>query len=98
MKIIRVYKYKGIEYSDSNELDYPSTFCLIRLLEDEEKVVSILDYGRTDRLVEYYCLLEDYESGFVAYQIEDWTEFFDRFADKLGIEILESRNEKDFRK
>ena len=98
MKIIRVYKYKGIEYSDSNELDYPSTVCLIRLLEDEEKVVSILDYGRTDRLVEYYYLLEDYESGFVTYQIEDWTEFFDRFADKLGIEILESRNEKDFRK
>ena len=98
MKIIRVYEYKGTRYSDSNKLDYSSTFCLLRLLEDEEKVVSVLDYGRTDRLAEYYYLPEDYESGFVAYQIEDWAEFLDRFANKLGIEILEYRNEKDFRK
>ena len=89
MKTAKVYKYNGIMYSNSPKLNYLSSFSLLRLLENEEKVMSVLDYGRNDHLVEYYYLPKDYESGFVDYQIEDWEEFFDRFADKLGIEIME---------
>lgn len=40
-------------------------------------------------MAEYYYILEDYQSGFLDYQIEDLNEFLDKFADRLGIEILE---------
>lgn len=88
-KLVKAYKYDGKLYSDEDHAQCLPIYTLYRKLEDEEKVTTVLDYGRTDYLSEYYYILEDYNSGFVDYQIEDLTEFLDKFADRLGIEILE---------
>ncbi len=88
-KHTKVYKYNEIIYCDAKGLKYPNTFALSGLLENEGKIMSGLDYDKSDYIAEYYYLVEDYESGFVDYQIEDWTGFLDKFAYKLGIEVLE---------
>lgn len=88
-KLVKAYKYDGKLYSDEDHAQCLPIYTLYRKLEDEEKATTVLDYGRTDYLAEYYYILEDYNSGFVDYQIEDLTEFLDKFADRLGIEILE---------
>lgn len=87
-KRIKAYKYDGKLYSDEDRVQCLPIYTLYRKLEDEEKVTTVLDYGRPDYLTEYYYLQEDYQSGFVDYQIEDLNEFLDKFADRLGIEIL----------
>ncbi len=88
-KLIKAYKYDGKLYSDEDRVQCLPIHILCRKLEDEEKITTVLDYGRHDYLAEYYYILEDYNSGFVDYQIEDLNEFLDKFADRLGIEILE---------
>ena len=40
-------------------------------------------------MAQYYYISDDYQRGIVDYQIEDLNEFLDKFADRLGIEILE---------
>lgn len=76
-------------HSDEDRVQCLLIYTLYRKLEDEEKVATVLDYGRPDYLAEYYYIPGDYQSGFVDYQIEDLNEFLDKFADRLGIEILE---------
>lgn len=88
-KLIKVYKYKDKLYSDEDPLRCIPIDYLHRELDYDGKIITILDYGCSDYLAEYYYLREDYQSGFVDYQIEDLTEFLDKFADRLGIEILE---------
>lgn len=88
-KLVKAYKYDGELYSDEDRAQCLPIYTLYRKLEDEEKITTILDYGRPDYLAEYYYIPEDYQSGFVDYQIEDLNEFLDKFADRLGIEILE---------
>lgn len=88
-KLVKAYKYDGKLYSDEDRVQCLSIYTLYRKLEDEEKVTTVLDYGRPDYLAEYYYIPGDYQSGFVDYQIEDLNEFLDKFADRLGIEILE---------
>lgn len=88
-KLVKAYKYDGELYSDEDRVQCLPIYTLYRKLEDEEKITTILDYGRPDYLAEYYYIPEDYQSGFVDYQIEDLNKFLDKFADRLGIEILE---------
>ena len=88
-KLVKAYKYDGKLYSNKDLAQCLPIYTLYRKLEDEEKVITVLDYGRPDYLAEYYYISEDYQSGFADYQIEDLNEFLDRFADRLGIEILE---------
>lgn len=88
-KLVKAYKYDGKLYSDEDRVQCLPIYTLCRKLEDEEKVTTVLDYGRPDYLAEYYYISEDYQSGFLDYQIEDLNEFLDKFADRLGIEILE---------
>ena len=88
-KLVKAYKYDGKLYSDEDHAQCLPIYTLYRKLEDEEKITTILDYGRPDYLAEYYYISDDYQSGVVDYQIEDLNEFLDRFADRLGIEILE---------
>lgn len=88
-KLIKAYKYDGELYSDEDRMQCLPIYTLYRKLEDEEKITTVLDYGRSDYLAEYYYISEDYQSGFLDYQIEDLNEFLDKFADRLGIEILE---------
>lgn len=88
-KLVKAYKYDGKLYSDEDRVQCLPIYTLYRKLEDEEKITTILDYGRPDYLAEYYYIPEDYQSGFVNYQTEDLNEFLDKFADRLGIEILE---------
>ena len=88
-KLIKAYKYDGKLYSDEDRVQCLPIYTLYRKLEDEEKITTILDYGRPDYLAEYYYIPEDYQSGFVDYQIEDLNKFLDKFVDRLGIEILE---------
>lgn len=88
-KLVKAYKYDGKLYSDEDRVQCLPIYILYRKLEDEEKVTTVLDYGHPDCLAEYYYIPEDYQSGFVDYQIEDLNEFLDKFADRLGIEILE---------
>ena len=88
-KLVKAYKYDGKLYSDEDLTQCLPIYTLCRKLEDEEKITTVLDYGRHDYLAEYYYILEGYQSGFVDYQIEDLNEFLDKFADRLGIEILE---------
>ena len=45
-----------------------------QLIEDE-LVTSVLDYGRSDYLAEFYLLQEDFENGIYDYYIEDEEEF-----------------------
>lgn len=88
MKRGKIYKHNDVLYSDSKSLNFPSTFDLYLELESEGLATSMLDYGRSDYLAEYYYLSEDYENGIADYQIEDWVKFIERFADKLGVTIL----------
>lgn len=88
-KLVKAYKYDGKLYSDEDCVQCLPIYTLYRKLEDEEKITTVLDYGRPDYLAEYYYISEDYQSGFLDCQIEDLTEFLDKFADRLGIEILE---------
>ena len=55
-----------------------------QLIEDE-LATSVLDYGRSDYLAEFYLLQEDYENGVYDYYIEDEEEFILKFKDKLGV-------------
>ena len=57
-----------------------------QLIEDE-LATSVLDYGRSDYLAEFYLLQEDYENG-CSYYIEDEEEFILKFKDKLGVEVI----------
>lgn len=88
-KLVKAYKYNGQLYSDEDRAQCLPLYTLYRKLENEEKITTVLDYGHPDYLAEYYYILEDYQSGVVDYQIEDLNEFLDKFADRLGIEILE---------
>ena len=74
------YKYKDKIYT--NEL------ALINQLIEDELVTSVLDYGRSDYLAEFYLLQEDYKAGGCDYYIEDIEEFVRKFKDKLGVEII----------
>ena len=87
-KLVKAYKYDGKLYSDEDRVQCLSIYTLYRKLEDEEKITTVLDYGRCDYLAQYYYISEDYQRGVVDYQIEDLNEFLDKFADRLGIEIL----------
>ena len=66
---------------------YKSAWSLMQQLIEDELVTSVLDYGRSDHLAEFYLLQEDYESGGCDYYIEDEEEFILKFKDKLGIEV-----------
>ena len=87
-KRIKAYKYDGKLYSNKDLAQCLPIYTLYRKLEDEEKITTVLDYGRCDYLAQYYYISEDYQRGVVDYQIEDLNEFLDKFADRLGIEIL----------
>lgn len=87
-KLVKAYKYDDKLYSNKDLAQCLPIYTLYRKLEDEEKITTVLDYGRPDYLAEYYYISEDYQSGFLDYQIEGLTEFLDKFADRLGIEIL----------
>ena len=87
-KLVKAYKYDGKLYSDEDRVQCLPIHILCRKLENEEKITTVLDYGRHDYLAEYYYILDDYQKGVVDYQIEDLNEFLDKFADRLGIEIL----------
>ena len=88
-KLVKAYKYDGKLYSNKDLAQCLPIYTLYRKLEDEEKITTVLDYGRCDYLAQYYYISEDYQRGVVDYQIEDLNEFLDKFADRLGIEILE---------
>ena len=87
-KLVKAYKYDGKLYSNKDLAQCLPIYTLYRKLEDEEKITTVLDYGRCDYLAQYYYMSEDYQRGVVDYQIEDLNEFLDKFADRLGIEIL----------
>ena len=87
-KRIKAYKYDGKLYSNKDLAQCLPIYTLYRKLEDEEKITTVLDYGRCDYLAQYYYISDDYQRGIVDYQIEDLNEFLDKFADRLGIEIL----------
>ena len=87
-KRIKAYKYDGKLYSNKDLAQCLPIYTLYRKLEDEEKITTVLDYGRCDYLAQYYYISDDYQRGVVDYQIADLNEFLDKFADRLGIEIL----------
>ena len=87
-KLVKAYKYDGKLYSNKDLAQCLPIYTLYRKLEDEEKITTVLDYGRCDYLAQYYYISDDYQRGVVDYQIEDLNEFLDKFADRLGIEIL----------
>lgn len=78
---------KKIEFKYKDKL-YESAWSLMQQLIEDELVTSILDYGRSDYLAEFYLLQEDYENGCCDYYIEDEEEFILKFKDKLGIEVI----------
>ena len=80
MKKIK-FKYKDKVYKSARSL-------MQQLIEDE-LVTSVLDYGRSDYLAEFYLLQEDYENGCCDYYIENEEEFILKFKDNLGVKILE---------
>lgn len=88
-EFIKVYKYKDNFYSAEDPIRNIPIDCLCRKLNYEGKIITILDYWPSDCLTRYYYLQEDYQRGLVDYETEDFTEFLDKFADRLGIEILE---------
>ena len=67
---------------------YKSAWSLMQQLIEDELVTSVLDYGRSDYLAEFYLLQEDFENSGCDYYIEDEEEFILKFKDKLGVEIL----------
>ena len=67
---------------------YKSAWNLMQQLIEDELATSVLDYGRSDYLAEFYLLQEDYKNGGCDYYIEDEEEFILKFKDKLGVEII----------
>lgn len=78
---------KKIEFKYKDKV-YKSAWSLMQQLIDDELVTSVLDYGRSDYLAEFYLLQEDYENSCCDYYIEDEEEFILKFKDKLGIEVI----------
>ena len=68
---------------------YKSAWSLMQQLIEDEFVTSVLDYGRSDYLAEFYLLQEDYENCGCNYYIEDEEEFILKFKDKLGVEVID---------
>ena len=81
-----MYKIDKITIEDIIFIEY-SLFLYKQRLEDE-LATSVLDYGRSDYLAEFYLLHEDYEKGVYDYYIEDEEEFILKFKDKLGVEVI----------
>lgn len=78
---------KKIKYKYKDKI-YTNEWTLMNQLIDDELVTSVLDYGRSDYIAEFYLLQEDYEAGGCDYYIEDIEEFVYKFKDKLGVEII----------
>ena len=81
-----MYKIDNLTIEDIIFIEY-SLFLYKQRLEDE-LVTSVLDYGRSDYLAEFYLLQEDFENGCCDCYIEDEEEFILKFKDKLGVEII----------
>ena len=81
-----MYKIDNLTIEDIIFIEY-SPFLYKQRLEDE-LATSVLDYGRSDYLAEFYLLQEDYENGVYDYYIEDEEEFILKFKDKLGVEVI----------
>ena len=77
---------KKIKFKYKDKL-YESAWSLMQQLIEDELATSVLDYGRSDYLAEFYLLQEDYENGVCDYYIEDEEEFILKFKDKLGVEV-----------
>ena len=78
---------KKIKFKYKDKL-YESAWNLMQQLIEDELVTSVLDYGRSDYLAEFYLLQEDYEKCCCDYYIEDEEEFILKFKDKLGVEVI----------
>ena len=78
---------KSIKFKYKDKI-YKSAWNLMQQLIEDELVTSVLDYGRSDYLAEFYLLQEDYENGVYDYYIEDEEEFILKFKDKLGVEVI----------
>ena len=78
---------KRIKFKYKDKL-YKSAWSLMQQLIEDELATSVLDYGRSDYLAEFYLLQEDYENGVYDYYIEDEEEFILKFKDKLGVEVI----------
>ena len=78
---------KSIKFKYKDKI-YKSAWNLIQQLIEDELATSVLDYGSSDYLAEFYLLQEDYENGVYDYYIEDEEEFILKFKDKLGVEII----------
>ena len=78
---------KSIKFKYKDKV-YKSAWRLMQQLIEDELVTSVLDYGRSDYLAEFYLLQEDYENSCCDYYIEDEEEFILKFKDKLGVEII----------
>ena len=50
---------------------YKSTWNLMQQLIEDELATSVLDYGRSDYLAEFYLLQEDYKNGGCDYLGEE---------------------------
>ena len=77
---------KSIKFKYKDKI-YKSAWNLIQQLIEDELATSVLDYGRSDYLAEFYLLQEDYKNGVYDYYIEDEEEFILKFNDKLGVEV-----------
>ena len=73
---------KSIKFKYKDKV-YKSAWRLMQQLIEDELATSVLDYGRSD-----YLLQEDYENGVYDYYIEGEEEFILKFKDKLGVEII----------
>lgn len=78
---------KKIKFKYKDKL-YKSAWSLMQQLIEDELVTSVLDYGRSDYIAEFYLLQEDYEKGCCDHYIEDEEEFILKFKDKLCIEVI----------
>lgn len=78
---------KKIKFKYKDKL-YESAWNLMQQLIEDELVTSVLDYGRSDYLAEFYLLQEDFENSCCDYYIEDEEEFILKFKDKLGVEVI----------
>ena len=78
---------KRIKFKYKDKL-YESAWSLMQQLIEDELATSVLDYGRSDYLAEFYLLQEDYKNGCCDYYIEDEEEFILKFKDKLVVEII----------
>ena len=78
---------KSIKFKYKDKI-YKSAWNLIQQLIEDELATSVLDYGRSDYLAEFYLLQEDYENGVYDYYIEAEEEFILKFKDKLGVDVI----------